>query len=370
MRRHVKREVAEFGSYLEAVEGFFAKPWSDGLPTVPPTSELVEAMIAGGGRDGDALVGTIPGRKMSLHVWQAATCAVMAGCRPDYFPVVLATWDALLAPRFNLHGVLSSTGGASIAAIVSGPYADTIGMNSGAGAFGPGNRANSTIGRAIRLGSLTAFHAIPGGLDASSYGHGGKYSFHFAETPPPAPWRSIREQLGYPAHATTVTVMSTEAPRQIMHRWNPSADDMLRTVASPMKEPSQNSTGSEAAYIVVLGPEHADVLIAAGLTQSQVRQKLSVMSAVSTAELAAAGIRFDDSGTRYGKPDSQGRIMTARPEHILVMTAGGAGAGWSMVIPPLTWIKSFLPSTRAVNVPGQPPVERDVAAAEPDLDFA
>lgn len=366
----MKRPVAEFDSYLEAVETFFAKPWSDGLPTVPPTAELVEAMVAAGGRDGDALIGSIPARNMSLQVWQAATCAVMAGCRPEYFPVVLATWDALLVPRFNLHGALSSTGGASIAAIVSGPYAEVIGMNSGAGAFGPGNRANSTIGRAIRLGALTAFQAIPGKLDASSYGHGGKYSFHFAETPPPAPWRSIREQLGYPAHATTVTVMSTEAPRQVMHRWSPSADDMLRTLASPMKEPSQNSTGSGVVYIVVLGPEHAEVLLGAGLTQAQVRQNLSALSSISPAELANVGIRFDDAGTRYGKPDAQGLITTAKPEHILVVTAGGAGAGWSMVIPPLTWTKSFLPSTRAITLPGQPIIERNPALADPELDFA
>lgn len=361
------REIARFDSSHDAIEAFFSKPWSDGLPTVPPTTALVENMIAAGGRNADDVVGSVPGRKLSMHVWQAATCAVMAGCRPEYFPVVLATWDALLAPRFNLHGVLSSTGGASITAIVSGPYADAIGMNSGTGAFAPGNRANSTIGRAIRLGALTALQAIPGRLDASSYGHGGKYSFHFAESPPPAPWRSIREQLGFPAHATTVTVMSTEAPRQVMHRWNPSADDMLRTLASPMKDPSQNATGSEAVYIVVLGPEHADVLISAGLSQAQVRQKLSVLSAVTPAELAAGGIRYDDPGTRYGKPDAQGKILTARPEHILVMTAGGAGAGWSMVIPPLTWTKSFLPSTRPIRLPGDAAIERNSSSDEPDF---
>jgi hypothetical protein len=353
--RPVKREVAEFDSYLDAVETFLAQPWSDGLPTIPPTPELVEAMIAGGGRDADALIGSIPARQMSLHVWEAATCAVMAGCRPEYFPVVLATWDAMFDLRFNVHSAISSTSGPAIAAVVSGAYADTIGMNSGIGVFGPGNRPNATIGRAIRIGAMSVLKAIPDQLDAGSFGHGGKYSFHFAERTPPPQWQSIREQLGFDASATTVTVMAVSAPRQISHRWNPTPEGFLRTVAAAMKDPSKNTTGAESAYMVVLGPEHASVLAEGGLTTRQISETLSEFSKVTKAEMSAAGIQYEFASSRFSKPDAEGRMLTVRPEHVLVMTAGGYGSGWSAVIPAYTGLHAGHPATRAIVLPGQGP---------------
>lgn len=361
------REVERFASYSDVIETFFAEPWSDGLPVVPPTVALVDEMVAAASRPADDVIGTLAGRQLSLHVWQAATSAVMAGCRPEYFPVVLATWEAMLDPRFNLHGVLSSTGGAAIAAIVSGPYSDTIGMNSGTGVFGPGNRANSTIGRAIRIGALTALQAIPGELDYGSYGHGGKYSFHFSERPPPEPWLTVREQLGYPKSATTVTVMPAEAPRQIMHRYNPSAEDLLKTLATAMSDASTNGVGSGTTLIVALGPEHAGILADAGMSQRQVSEELSELSKTSVSELAAAGLRHDASGAHYCAPDGDGRILTARPEHILVTTAGGYGAGWSAVVPCWTWTRSALPCTRPVNFPGSSPAPLMPKPGAPDF---
>jgi hypothetical protein len=360
--------TASFESAHAAIEGFLAQPWSDGLPVVPPTVDLVERMIAAGDRSADERLGTVPERNLSIDVWQAATCSVMAGCRPEYFPVVLATWDALLDPRFRLHTWLSTTGGTALAAIVSGPYADEIGMNSGQGLLSPGNRANATIGRAIRLGAMTALKAIPGQLDAANYGHAGKYTFHFAELAPPAPWRPIREQLGYPAWATTVTVMPAEAPRQVRHAYQPTAEELLRTFASAMRDPSQCGTGVDTTYMAILGGEHADIFIHAGLSTRQVREALSELSHTSIDELAKGGVRYDVEGTRYGPPDTNGRIRSAKPEHILVTTAGGYGGGWSIVIPSLTWTRMYLPTTRAVRVPGQKAVEREVERSE--LDFA
>jgi len=355
------REVEQFETYTDVLEAFFAEPWSDGLPVVPPTVALVDEMIAAGALAPGEAIGTLPGRQLSLHVWQAAAAAVMAGCRADYFPVILATWQAMFDPRFNLHGVFSSTGGAAIAAIVSGPYSDIIGMNSGTGVFSPGNRANSTIGRAIRIGAMTSLQAIPGELDYGSFGHGGKYSFHFAESAPPKPWLAVREQLGYPGASTTVTVMPAEAPRQIMHRYSPSAQDLVKTIAAAMRDPSTNGVGSGTTFLVVLGPEHAGILAASGISQRQLSEALSEMSKTSVSELAAAGLRHDAAGAHYSPPDEAGRILTARPEHILITTAGGHGAGWSTVVPCWTWTRSTLPCTRPVRLPGElpsPPLSR------------
>ncbi len=348
------RPTARFESPFDAIERLLEQPWSDGLPVMPPTTERVDAMIEAGGRDGDAIVGEIPSRQRALTVWQAAACAVMAGCRPEYFPVVLATWDALFDPRFNLHSALTSSGGAAIAAVVSGPYAERIGMNGGTGVFGPGCRANATIGRAIRLGALSALEAVPGELDAGAFGHGGKYSFHFAERPPPQGWPTVREQLGFAADATTVTVMPADAPRQVMHRWSPTPHGMLRTLGAAMRDPTQNATGCGSTYIVALGPEHTTLLAEAGMTPASIREALSETSRLERSALAAAGIELDRAPNHYSALDAEGRMLTARPEHILVVTAGGHGSGWSSVIPCYTTLVSCHPVTRAVHVPGAP----------------
>ncbi len=369
-----ERKLERFGSYLEAVEAFMGEPWSDGFPAIPPTPDLVERMAAAGGRSLDECLGTVPKRDLPIHVWQAATCAVMAGCRPEYFPVVLATWDAMLDPRFSLHTVLSSTGGVAIAAVVSGPYAEQIGMRSGMGVFGPGNRANATIGRAIRLGAFTALKAITGELDASSFGHAGKYSFHFAEGEPPSvgstPWPSIREQLGYDKSATTVSIIPAEAPRQIMHRFTPSAEDMFRAVGATMRDPSQNGTGTDTCAMAVFGPEHASIFAAAGLQPGDVRRELALRARTSIGELAAAGFRHDSHGNRYNEADAEGRIMGPTAGHILVVPSGGPGAGWSAYVPSWSWVDDGHPVTRPVCLPGQPVPVRDASRAEADLDFA
>jgi len=362
------RPHVEQAGYPEAIEALFEERWSDGLPLIPATNALIDAMIAGGTRGAEEAIGNIPERQITLQVWQAATCAVMAGCKPEYFPVVLATWEAMFDPRFNLHTAISSTGGAAMAALVSGPYAEKIGMRSGSSVFGPGNRPNATIGRAIRLGIMSVLKALPGELDASAYGHGGKYSFHFAERAPPAGWPTVREQLGWDLSATTVTVMPAEAPRQVMQRWQPTADGMLRLFGKTMCVPSMNATGTLAPFMVAIGPEHVEVIAGAGLKPRDVREALSEYSRVTPDELLAAGIDAGVQGTRYAGPDEKGRFITALPDSILVMTTGGIGAGWSQVIPSWSWLKSSSPASRAVRVPGEPAAVRDPSRQE--VDFA
>ncbi len=368
-----ERKLERFDSYLTAVEAFLDEPWSDGLPVIPPTPELVERMVAAGARGMDECLGIVPRRDLPLYVWQAATCAVMAGCKPAYFPVVLATWEAMLDPRFSLHTVLSSTGGVAIAAVVSGPYAEKIGMRSGMGVFGPGNRANATIGRAIRLGAFTALKAITGELDASSFGHAGKYTFHFAEGDLPSSgsttWPSIREQFGYAASATTVSIIPAEAPRQIMHRFQPTAEDMFKAIGHTMRDPAQNGTGTDTCSMLVLGPEHASIFADAGMMPGELRREFARRARTSIDALAAAGFRYDYPGNRYNAPDAEGNIAGASAGHILVVPSGGPGAGWSAYIPSWSWVDDGHPITRPVCLPGQPVPVRDAARAEADLDF-
>lgn len=362
----MSHKVVTAESFESAIHALWEQPWSDGLPAIPATPAAIDAMVSTGIRGPDEMIGTVPGRDLSVQVWQAAACAVMAGCKPAYFPVVLATWEALFDERVNVHSALTSTGGAAIAAIVSGPYAESIGMNAGRGALGPGNRANATIGRAIRLGAAAMLKANAQELDASAFGHGGKYSFHFAERVPPKPWLSVREQLGFHSDTTTVTVLPAGAPRQIVHRWNPSPDELMHTLATAMKDPSKNTTGRASAYMIVLGPEHADVLASGGLMPSDISRRLSELSKVTKADVSAAGIEVDRASRHFSPMGSDGRMLTAAPEHVLVTTAGGHGAGWSVVIPSFTGLNDCHPSTRAVHLPGIPESAR---TAHPDLDF-
>ena len=345
------RTTEIFADYRAAMEAFIDERWSDGLPVMLPTPDLVDGMIAAGGRADDEVLGVVPTRELPVHVWQAATSAVMAGCKPAYFPVVLASWDAMLAPEFNLHTVLSSTGGPAIACVVSGPYAQAIGMNAGTGLLGPGNRANATIGRAIRIGALTALKAIPGELDYGAFGHAGKYSFHFPEGQPAAGWPTLSEQRGYAREQTTVTVMAAEGPHQISHRWAPTADEYLLTVASAMRDPSRNGTGANSSYILALGPEHMGLLADAGMTPAGIAQRLSELSAITVEDLRRAGINHAKGRIYYGAPDANGLLCNARPENILVIAAGGPGAGWSALIPNFAKVSVTAPVTREVKLP-------------------
>src|SRR6056297_3889780 len=170
-------------------EHFFESGWTDGLPIVPPTPDRVlETMLAGGVGDPDEVVGVVPQRGVTVTAELAAINAVMAGCEPRSFPIVLAALGAMLDPAFNPNTACTSTGGAALCVIVSGPMADEVGMNGGLNALAPGNRANATIGRSLRLVASNVLGAKSGGLDGSSLGNPGKYTLCFAEDPPPAPW--------------------------------------------------------------------------------------------------------------------------------------------------------------------------------------
>jgi hypothetical protein len=346
------RTTEFFPDYHVAMEAFIEERWSDGLPVMLPTPDLVDAMIAGGGRPADEVIGVVPVREIPLRVWEAATSAVMAGCKPEYFPVVLATWDALMDPAYNLHTALSSTGGAAIACVVSGPYAEKIGMNSSTGLLSPGNRANATIGRAIRIGALTALKAIPGELDLSAFGHAGKLGFHFAEAEPPKGWPTLREQKGFSRNDTTVTVLAADAPHQISQRWAPTADQYLQTVACAMRDLSSNGAGTGTTYMLALGPEHSGLLADAGMTPQSIAARLSELSAITVEDMLRAGIEHAKARVFYGEPDERGFLCNATPENIMVFVAGGPGSGWSALISGFAPAKVTSAVTRAVRLPG------------------
>lgn len=337
-------------------EEFFARGWTDGLPIVPPTPGRVEAMLEQiGADDPGLLVGYLAARGRGVSLEHAAINAVMAGCRPEYFPVVVAGLEAMFDTDFNLHTVLTSTGGAALCTIVSGPIAAEIGMNARHNVLGPGNRANATIGRALRLVALNVLGSQPGVSDASSFGHPGKFTLCFAEDPPPAPWLPLHVQLGYADGDTTVTLAPTEGPRQLAQQLTRSAENILRTFASGIRNPSTFSTGKGTQGVMVLGPEHAGFCIEQGWTQSAAREFLCRESRITPEELLANGVQIEKGSAYEVTPDADGKLPSvARPDDIYLVTAGAEGAGWSAWIPNWAPAKSARIVTRRVRPAGEP----------------
>ncbi len=324
-------------------EEFFARGWTDGLPVVPPTPERVETMLeVVRASDPDVLIGYLPARGRGVTMGKAATNAVMAGCLPEYFPVVVAALEAMFDPAFNLHTVLTSTGGAAICTVVSGPIAAEIGMNARHNALGPGNRANATIGRALRLTASNVLGSKPGESDASSFGHPGKLTLCFAEDPPPAPWQPLNVRLGYGAADTTVTVCPAEGPHQLAQQLTHSAEDVLRSFARSITHPTWFSTGKGGHGVLVLGPEHAGFCLAEGWTQDAVCELVCREARIAPEELLAAGVGIEQNSQHDMTPGPDGKLASLEsPEAVLLVTAGGEGAGWS------AWIPSWAPTIHA-----------------------
>jgi hypothetical protein len=328
--------------------------WTDGLPVVEPTLERVAAMIEGGGRDGSELLGTVAERGMGVSVEQAASNAVLAGCRPEYFPVVLAGTEAMLDPRFNAHSALTSTGGSALCLIVSGSIAEEIGMNARHNVLGSGNRANMTIGRALRLIARNVLDAKTGGLDGSSVGSPGKISLCFAEDPPLAPWEPLRVALGFEAQDTTVTLLATEGPRQVANHLKGDAESVLHTFAAAIRSPSTFIAGKGGQVVVLLGPEHALALIEGGVSRREAQEFLARESRITPAELEAAGIGIELGSQHHMVAGEDGRLATlASPDDAYIVTAGGEGAGWSSLMPVWAPVKHSRATTRRVRPAGE-----------------
>ena len=336
-----------------AQEEFFERGWTDGLPVVPPTADLVQAMLDFAGVSAEDVVGTISERSRVLTAEKAAINAVMAGCKKEYFPVVLAALGATLDPAFNPHTAMTSTGGAAMCVVVSGPLVQELGFNSGRNALGPGNRANATVGRAVKLVAANVFGATHTEMDASSIGHPGKYTLLVAEEPPSPGWDPLRVELGFEPGDTTVTMLATEGPRQVANHLNPDPEGVLRTFAAAMRTPSTFAVGKGHQVLIVLGHEHRSLLVEAGWSRKQIREFLAEHSRVTPEELEAAGVLLERTNQHNMVPDADGKLATVPgPDDVLLVTAGGPGAGWSAYLPAWAPKKHSVATTRKVMAPG------------------
>jgi len=269
-----------------AIEACYESGWTDGLPVVPPTEALVDAMLAAGPWRAEEMLLHEPVRDRSVTAGKAAINAVMAGCRPEYFPVVGAALLAIGDPAFMLHGPATSTGGSALMVIVNGPVAARLGINSGANVFGPGYRANATIGRTLRLVLLNCLDCRPGVLDNSTQGWPGKYSLCFAEDEAASPWEPLSVSRGVPAGRSAVTVYAAESGHNVLSHGTGDPERLLTCFADAMAGLGSLSPGRS---VIVFAPEHASHLERAGWSRTRVQQWLYDHAWRSLADLKRGG---------------------------------------------------------------------------------
>jgi len=315
----------------DALEEMFERGWTDGLPVIPPTTERVDKML--GRFDAEESLGDVPPSMGVATLRRLAACAVLAGCRPEYFPVVVAAARAALDPRFNLHGQAVTTQPAGQLIVVNGPVRHALQMNSGMGALGPGNRANLTIGRAIRLLISLTGGGMPGTLDRSTLGQMGKIGFCIAEDEEVSPWEPLHEERGFQPGQSVVTLIGCDAPLSISDHRSRTPEDLAYVLAWaaastwstnwwPLTEPS----------VFVICPEHAAMFRQAGWTKRELRDFM-----FETVHKPARELRRGETTPFVHAADPAAEVHKwASPESIVLLVAGGEAGRYSAVLGPCT----------------------------------
>jgi hypothetical protein len=268
----------------------------------------------------------------------------MAGCRPEYLPVVVAIVRAMCVSDFSLHGCTASTGGSAPFVVVNGPIRRALGMHATHNALGNGSRANATIGRSVRLIILNVLGGVPGQLDRSTFGHPGKFTFCVAEDEEGSDWLPLAAERGVPAGASAVTVLAGQSPHQLMNEWTTEPRDLLETYAAAIRHNMLTYSIWCGNYAMVLAPQHRETLVAAGWSKRDVRERVFERARVTRAEWRTVG-----KGAVAGRRD-EGRVYPAlrSPDDLLVIAAGGPAGGFGAIVPPWYGAKS-LAVTRAID---------------------
>lgn len=301
--------------------------WSDGLPLVPPTSERVERMLGYWDRPTGSL-GLVPPRWAEADPWRVAANAVMAGCLPEYFPVVATAVAAACDPSLNLHGALATTHPNGIMVMLNGPIGREIGVNSGSGAFGAGSRANATIGRAVRLVCQNIGGSYFGDTDRSTLGSPVKYSFCFAENEDASPWPPYHVHQGFLPNESTVTVCPTEPPHNISDHISTDPKGLLGVFAQVIADLGGNNPYMRDAELFVgICPEHMQILDRKGWTRADVQTFLFVAAGVPHEVWRDRGEHGVHPIAKFKEGLSDGMLvpMVDCPSDFRVICVGGAG---------------------------------------------
>ena len=300
----------EVGKETDLIEVCYQNGWTDGLPVVPPTPDRVERMLAGTNRQPDELIATIPPKWGRGSVERIAINAVMAGCKPEYLPVVIAAVEGITSEKFNLHGIQVTTSLVSPMLIVNGPIRKQLELNDGFNVFGQGWRANATIGRAVRLICTNIGGALPGELDRATFGHPGKYTYCIAEKEEVSSWNPLHVERGFAPSESTVTVFAGASPQSINDHSNNTAEGILNTICRSLTIPG----ATPGEVFLVVSPEHTKTIADDGFSKVDVQQYV-------------------------------GEHTHRNPGDVVVVVAGGPAGRWTMAIS--GW---GAPSSRSITV--------------------
>jgi hypothetical protein len=335
-RIQLEAETAE-ELLLRAYEHAYEQGWTDGLPIIPATPERVQRFVAASGRAADELIGLFPPRKGRATVEAIAVNAVMAGCRPEYMPVILAAVEGLLDPSYPLEFMQVTTNPMTPFLLVNGPVRKRLDINCGAGCLGPGWRANATIGRAIRLVMNNLGGALPGVYSKASFGSPLRYSYLCGENEEQSPWTPFHVDRGFRREDSTVTVFKASNFCNISGGEGVGPDEILRQIATNM--PPMYGGGDGA--LLLLGVNHARALHEARLTKRDVQRWLWEMARLPASYFAEA---FAATERAAGRGDEASVWRARSPDEIYIAVAGGPG-------PQDVYIGAGMPQTRLVRCP-------------------
>lgn len=299
--------------------------WGDGLPLVPPTPDRVAALLERVDADPATSLGQVPPSWREATVEAVAVNAVMAGCRPEHFPYVLAAVECVLDPVFNLYGIQATTNPVAPLVVVNGPGARLHGFNAAGNAFGPGRRANATVGRALRLVMVHIGDARGEGNDRATHGSPGKFSFCVAEHEEASPWEPFHVERGFAPSATTVTVMGIAQFHNVVEFVATDADDLLDSIAANLAVPGTNNISYGGEPVVVFCPEHAAIVGAAGYRKGEVKRYLFERARCDLSASPPA-VREMLRSRRPGWCDLSRWPICDDPDDLLLLVCGGPGA--------------------------------------------
>ncbi len=340
---------------MDDLEIWFEKGVTDGLPVVPPTRTRVERMLAGTARARDEQLGEMPPNYGRVTIEKVAVNAVMAGCRPEYLPVVIAAVECACDPAFNLHGVATSTHFSAPLILVNGPIRTAIGLNSGFGVFGPGFRANATIGRTLRLLMINLGGVRPGEISMSTFGHPGRYTYCIGENEEASPWPAYHvETAGLAPDTSAVTLFAGEGPHGISDHASRTARSLAGSLGWSMAGLWNSKHFPLYSHtMLVVGPEHARTLAGDGWSKADLRAHLHATIRRPYRELLPDDTHGEGTNLRFSKtPPEPDELISKFPSvaELHVVVAGGTAGRFSVAIP--GWLgtrNGSRPVTRAID---------------------
>jgi hypothetical protein len=331
----------------EAIEDYFyERGWTDGLPIVPPSPARVEAMLAWTDRAAGDEIGEVPPRRAMATVEAVAINAVMAGCRPEYLPVLIAAVEAMLVERVDLVAVQTTTHPISPLLVLNGPIARELSVNCSYGLFGPGWRANATIGRAIRLILLNIGGGIPGVFDHATHGQPSKYTYCIAENEEANPWEPLHVERGFAPDASAVTVIPCENPHELNDHSSSQSPGILTTLANGMGTMASNNAYMYGEPVLCLGPEHAAILAQDGYDKSSIREYIFEHARVPRETWVKGGC-YSKGMNGNDFPGETAIPFIKRPEDLIVIVAGGPGRH-----------SCWMPTVGSIAMSATKPIER------------